>query len=100
MARGDLTIKIYRRLAKTRYLKGKHVYEHERICVPIPSRLHDTIKPFLNQRLNISLATQNSDLQITLHPAKTFLHAETPPNKLAPKYNPEAQFKHENATWP
>jgi len=76
MARDSLTIKIYRRLGKKRYLKGKHVYEHERICVPIPSKLHDKIKPFLNHRLKISLATQNSDLLITLHPAKTFRHAE------------------------
>jgi hypothetical protein len=100
MARDSLTIKIYRRLGKKRYLKGKHVYEHERICVPIPSKLHDKIKPFLNHRLKISLATQNSDLLITLHPVKTFRHAESPPRKLAPEYNSESSSKHENDVSP
>ena len=43
VVRDDLIIKIYRRLAKKRYLRGKHTYEYERIYVPIPSRLHDIV---------------------------------------------------------
>jgi len=92
MVRGDPTIKIYRRLGKKRYLRGKHVYEYERICVPIPSRLHDKVKPFLNQRLKIDVASQNSGLVIILHPVKTFRHAESPPDKTSPKHNPDRQF--------
>lgn len=58
MVRGDLIIKIYRRLAKKRYLRGKHTYEHERIYVPIPSRLHDIVRPFLNQRLKNTIHSE------------------------------------------
>jgi len=79
MVRGDPTIKINRRLGKKRYLRGKHVYLHERICVPIPSRLHHKVKPFLNHRLKIGVANQNSELVIKLHPVKMFRHAELPP---------------------
>jgi hypothetical protein len=76
VARRDLIVKIYRRVAKKRYLSGKYTYEYERIYVPIPSRLHDMVKPFLNQRLRISITRQNDGLAITLHPEKTFQHAE------------------------
>jgi hypothetical protein len=92
MVRGDPTIKMYRRLGKKRYLRGKQVYEHERIHVPIPSRLHNKVKPFLNHRLRITIASQNEDLVINLHPVKTFRHAELPPVKTSPKHNPERQF--------
>jgi hypothetical protein len=92
MVRGDPTIKIYRRLGKKRYLRGKHVYEYERIHVPIPRRLHHKVKPFLNQRLEINVANQNSGLVIKLHPVKTFRHAESPPDKTSPKHRPEPQF--------
>lgn len=76
MVRGDSTVEIYRRLGKKRYLNGKHIYEHERIHVPIPSRLDEKTKTFLNQPLKIDLANKNGDLVITLHPVKTFRHAE------------------------
>ena len=76
MVTRDPTIKIYRRLGKKRYLNGKHTYEHERIHVPIPSKLHEKVKPFLNHRLKIKIANKNGDLVITLHPVKTFRHAE------------------------
>ena len=100
MVRGDPTIKMYRRVGKKRYLRGKHVYVHERICVPIPSRLHNKVKPFLNHRLRITIANQNSDLVINLHPVKTFRHAELPPAKTSPKHNHDHHFKHENAVSP
>jgi hypothetical protein len=76
VARRDLIVKIYRRVAKKRYLSGKYTYEYERIYVPIPSRLHAMVKPFLNQRLRISITRQNDGLAITLDPLKTFRHAE------------------------
>ena len=86
---GDLIIGIYRRLAKKRYLRGKYAYDHERIYVPIPSRLHDIVRPFLNQYLRISITRQNGELTITLHPVKTFRHAE--------KSDLELKFQHDNA---
>ena len=92
MVRGDPTIKIYRRIGKKSYLSGKHVYEYERICVPIPSRLHNKVKPFLNQRLKIDVANQNEDLVIKMHPVKTFRHAESPPVKTSPKHRLHSQF--------
>ena len=61
MVRRDLTIKIYRRLEKKRYLRGKYTYEYERIYVPIPSRLHDIVRPFLNKRLK---NTMHSELTV------------------------------------
>jgi len=85
MARNDNFVKLYRRFGKKRYLKGKYVYEHERIYVPIPSRLHAMIKPLLNQRLEIEMIDKNDDLVITLRPEKTLRHAECPPAKLLPK---------------
>ena len=88
MAEDDVSIKLYRRLAKKRYLKGKYNYTHERIYVPIPSRLHNMIKPFLNQRLGMKIANQNGSLMIALHPAKTFRHAENTSAKLPQKPSP------------
>jgi len=79
-------------MAKKRYLKGKHLYEHERIYVPIPSRLYNMIKPFLNHRLKIEMTRQNDGLVITLHPAKTFRHAENTPAKSPQKRNQQPQF--------
>lgn len=81
MAKEDPTIKIYHWLTKRDYFKGKKVYEYERIYIPVPTRVHDKIKPFLNQRLKMHITRQNEDLIITLHPVKTFLHAKTTPDK-------------------
>jgi hypothetical protein len=92
MAKNDVSIKLYRRLAKKRYLKGKHSYTHERISVPIPSRLHDMIKPFLNQHLEIDMTRKNDRFLITLHAAKTFRHAENTSVKLPPKGNANPKF--------
>jgi len=85
MTKDDILIKLYRRLGKKRYLKGKYVYEHERIYVPIPSRLHKMIKPLLNQRLEMEMTDKNDGLVITLRPAKTLRHVEYPPAKLPQK---------------
>jgi hypothetical protein len=74
-------VKFYRWLGKKRYLGGKYVYMAERLYLPIPSRLRNKVKPFLNQRLRMEIATQNHSLLIVLHPAKTFLHAESTPQK-------------------
>ncbi|MBT0160531.1 hypothetical protein G4O51_11175 [Candidatus Bathyarchaeota archaeon A05DMB-2] len=79
MARGDQTVKIYRRLSKKRYLEGKYMYEHLRIYVPIPSRFHKIIKPFLDQRLKIQITNKNNGLIITLHPLKRFGTPNSPP---------------------
>jgi len=76
MAKHNGTVKIYRRLAKKRYLDGKYLYAHERIYLPIPSRLHKIIKPFMDKRLKMEITAKNGSLNITLRPAKTFLHAE------------------------
>lgn len=76
MAKRNGTVKIYRRIAKKRYLDGKYLYAHERICLPIPSRLHEIVEPFMGQRLKIEITAKNGSLTITLHPAKTFRHAE------------------------
>jgi hypothetical protein len=92
MPRGEHTIKIYHWLAKKSYLGGKHVYEYERVYVPIPSRLHDKIKPFLDQHLKIEITNQNGTLVITMHPVKSLSHAEKPPVKLAPKHDRQASF--------
>jgi len=76
MTKRNGTVKIYRRLAKKRYLDGKYLYAHERIYLPIPSRLHKILKPFMDKRLKMEITAKNGSLTITLRPAKTFLHAE------------------------
>jgi len=77
----ELTIKIYNWLAKKQYLKGKYVYTWKRMYVPIPSRFHEEVESFLNQRLKIEVTQQNADLHIILTPVKSFLYAESPPDK-------------------
>ena len=70
VVKGDPIIKIYRRLAKKRYLRGKHTYEYERIYVPIPSRLHDIVRPFLNQRLKNTIHSELNARAIRLFKLK------------------------------
>ena len=70
------TVKIYRRTAKKRYLDGKYLYTHERMYLPIPSRLHKAFEPFLDQRLKMEITVKDGSLTITLCPAKMFLRAE------------------------
>jgi hypothetical protein len=70
MPKGEQSIKLYRRVGKKRYLKGKHAYEYERIFVPVPSKFHNQIKPLLDHKVKMTL-TQNSDaITITLQPRK------------------------------
>jgi len=88
MVEDDITVKLYRRLGKKRYLKGKYSYEHERIYVPIPSKLHNTIKPFLNEHLKIEITNKNGSLIVALHPEKTFRHAENTSVKSPQKPSP------------
>jgi len=76
MTKRNGTVKIYRRLAKKRYLDGKYLYAHERIYLPIPSKLHKMVEPFMGQRLKMEITAKNGSLAITLSPAKTFRHAE------------------------
>jgi hypothetical protein len=46
MAEKGVTIKLYHRVGKKRYLKGKYLYQHDRIYLPIPSKLHNTLNRF------------------------------------------------------
>ena len=81
MSEKGITVKLYHRVGKKRYLKGKYLYQHDRIYLPIPSKLHDTIKPFLNQQLKIDVTDKDGVFIITLNPAKTIRHAEQPSQK-------------------
>jgi hypothetical protein len=79
MAEDDVYTKLYHRVGKKRYFEGKRTYEYERIYVPIPSSLHEIIKPFLDQRLKITIANQKNGIVISLYPANSFLPAENTP---------------------
>jgi len=89
---GDLIIKIYRRLAKKRYLKGKYTYEHERIYVPIPKQFHDKIEPFLNKKLKIEVKPANGGLKIIFTPHENVSAPRKHPVKTAPKLTPNPHF--------
>ena len=58
MVKGKATVRIERKVSKRRYLDGKHTYTYERIYVPIPRRLHDIVRPFLNQRLKNTIHSE------------------------------------------
>jgi len=46
-------------------------YEYERLSLDIPRKLHDKVKPFLKQNLDMDVSIKGSYLIITLTPAKT-----------------------------
>jgi hypothetical protein len=98
MAKRNGTVKIYRRLAKKRYLDGKYLYAHERLYLPIPSRLHKIVEPFMGQRLKMQITAKNSSLTITLYPAKMFRHAEQTLGKTEAenRKNPSGQHPNQN----
>jgi hypothetical protein len=96
MTKRNGTVKIYRRLAKKRYLDGKYLYAHERIYLPIPSRLHKIFEPFMSQRLKMEITAKNGSLTITLHPAKTFRHAEHTTGKTEAENRKSPSQQHTN----
>jgi len=49
----------------------------------IPRKLHDVIKPFVQQDLDITATQKDDSLILTLTPAKTFWHAKNTPQKTA-----------------
>ena len=69
MAKGTDKVRLYRRIGKVPYLRGKRVYAQERICLPIPSRLHNKIRRLLKKNLEIEINDQEDDVVIVLHPA-------------------------------
>jgi len=77
---GSSLVKIYSRIIKKRYLKQKHTYQHRHISIPVPSKFHEQIEPFLGHNLEMMVTHENNKLTITLiaksNPAKTFLHDE------------------------
>jgi len=77
MVRSEPTVKLYRRLGKKRYLKGKYIYEHERIYVPILSEFHHEIKHLLNHELNVNLTEDNDGVFSCLaHAFRSFWQSE------------------------
>ncbi len=81
MIEDDVSTKLYRRLGKKRYSKGKRIYHHERIYLPIPSIFHEAIKSLLDQRLKMDVTKKGGVFTITLHLAKAVRHAEQPSGK-------------------
>ncbi|MEM4713214.1 MAG: hypothetical protein QXQ61_01545 [Candidatus Bathyarchaeia archaeon] len=74
-------VRIQRRISRKRYLHSKHTYEYERMSIHIPRKLHELVKPFLQQDLEITATSKGDSLILTLTPAKTFRHAENTPTK-------------------
>lgn len=68
-------VRLQRRIARKRYLKSKQVYEYERISLHIPKKLHQTIKPYLEQDLDLEAMIEKDSLILKLTPAKTLRHA-------------------------
>jgi len=73
-------VKIYSRIIKKRYFNTKRTYQHRHISIPVPSKFHKQLEPFLGQNLEMTVAADTNRLLITLlsqsDPAKTFLHDE------------------------
>ncbi|MCJ7469568.1 hypothetical protein MUO74_03585 [Candidatus Bathyarchaeota archaeon] len=78
-------VRLQKRLARKRYLKSKRVYEYERISLHIPRKLHEAIKPYLEEDLDLKVTVEKGSLLITLTPAKTFRHAANNPAKTQQK---------------
>ena len=85
-------VKIYTRTVKKRYLNQKRVYTHRYVAIPIPSRFHPILEPFIDKKLEIALNAHADKLIITLtlnpDPAKKVLHDENTTAK-----TPEKQAK-------
>jgi hypothetical protein len=78
-------VRLQKRLARKRYLKSKRVYEYERISLHIPRKLHEAIKPYLEEDLDLKATVEKGSLLITLTPAKTLRHAANDPAKTQQK---------------
>ena len=78
-------VRLQMRLAKKRYLNSKRVYEYERISLHIARKLHEAIKPYLKEDLDLKVATEKGSLIIILTPAKTLRHAANDPGKTRQK---------------
>jgi len=64
-------VRFQKRLARKRYLNSKRVYEYERISLHIPRKLHEAIKPYLKEDLDVEAITEKRSLVLILTPAKT-----------------------------
>jgi hypothetical protein len=65
-----LLVRIYTRIIKKRYLNEKRVYKHKYVAVPIPSRFHELLQPFLRTNLEITVNASPNELTIILTPKK------------------------------
>ena len=64
----DDSVRLQMRLAKKRYLNSKRVYEYERISLHVPKKFHETVKPYLEQDLDIEVTIEKGSLVVTLTP--------------------------------
>ncbi|MFQ5836741.1 MAG: hypothetical protein ACE5HG_02695 [Candidatus Bathyarchaeia archaeon] len=52
--------------SRKRYLRGKRIYEYERLKVEIPSRFKGVVEPFVEQDLDMRVESREDELIITL----------------------------------
>ena len=64
-------VKIYTRIIKKRYLNEKRIYKHKYVAIPIPSKFHELLQPFLSKNLEITVDAHPNRLTVTLTPKKT-----------------------------
>jgi CO dehydrogenase/acetyl-CoA synthase beta subunit len=77
----ELMVRLQKRLARKRYLRSKRVYEYERISLNIPKEFHEMIRQYLEEDLEMKVATERGSLTIVLTPLKTLRHAANYPAK-------------------
>jgi CO dehydrogenase/acetyl-CoA synthase beta subunit len=77
----EYLVRFQKRLARKRYLNSKRVYEYERISLHVPKKFHETIKPYLEEDLDLKVATEKGSLTLILTPLKTLRHAANNPAK-------------------
>jgi len=91
---GIEVVRIQRRVSRKRYLNSKRVYEYERISLHIPKKLHEIIKPYLKEDLDLKVATEKDSLIFILTPLKTLRHAANDPAKTQQKGSGQTWLQH------
>jgi len=81
VAKGNATVRIERKISKTRYLDGKHTYTYERFYLPIPKQFHDKIEPFLTKKLKVTVKPANGGFKIICTPCENVSAPRKHPRK-------------------
>jgi len=63
-------VKIYTCTVKKRYLNQKRIYTHRYVAIPIPSKFHHTLQPFIDKKLETALTMMKLKICLNINPKK------------------------------